>query len=171
MHTEIPALKEHAAINHLKHKSSLRNASHKNSPPESSNTKINHVSQESQGKSGITERGVVKGREAFSPLSTLRRAPSTSSGSCMWERCNIDWSWCTMRVQVYKVPIFKGSSYLCTQCIMHQTQCAIRSAHTQPVHALSFSYPRTVVRHQKLPQHTALFFLRLVRRREGMSVR
>lgn len=36
MNTEMPTLKEHAAINHLKHKSSLKNASDKNSPPESS---------------------------------------------------------------------------------------------------------------------------------------
>lgn len=38
MHREILTLKKHAAINHLKHKSSLRNASDKNSPPESSST-------------------------------------------------------------------------------------------------------------------------------------
>ena len=37
MHTDTHT-EEHAAINHLKHKSSLRNASHKNSQPESGST-------------------------------------------------------------------------------------------------------------------------------------
>lgn len=39
----------------------MRKASDKNSPPESSSTEINHVSQESQAKSGITERRELRG--------------------------------------------------------------------------------------------------------------
>lgn len=120
MHTEIPALKEHAAINHLKHKSSLRNASHKNSPPESSSTQINHVSQESQGKSGLTDRGVEGGREAFSALNTLRRRSLNQSrflhvGEMLHGVVTVH------HVQLcIQLPIFKGSSYLCTQYIMHR---------------------------------------------------
>lgn len=66
MDTEMPTLR---ARTHTSFKAfSEKKASGKNSPPESSSTQINHVSQESQGKSGITERGVHGGGKRPSRL-------------------------------------------------------------------------------------------------------
>lgn len=122
MHREIPELKEHTAINHL---SLLRNASNKNSPPESSSTQITHVSQESQGKSGITERGVMVVMGAGGGLLSFEHAeakiPQLKQAFACGRNVTVNGhdAPCACKF-VCRVPIFKGSSYPCTECIMHR---------------------------------------------------